>query len=231
LFHYAHFLGEAVFNDVVMKVYENNTVYRLKEITNTLGYFKPMYEHILKVKCVEVSKAEFDKMNVPLVTGIVPYTPNTIAEFRSYMFKRFPPQEPKYSKYVLIERGGQRDLVADTSISNGAKSTGKTRREIHNINVVHTGMKQKYPTMVRLELEDLSIEDQINLFSNAEVIVCAHGAAMTNMLFCKPHTKLFEITCGSTYHPFNTFSKILELRHVRIHKNTPVDVLRVIYNN
>ncbi|MBI2345144.1 glycosyltransferase family 61 protein [Candidatus Dependentiae bacterium] len=45
----------------------------------------------------------------------------------------------------------------------------------------------------RYELSNLSIEEQIILFNNAEIIIGEHGAGMTNLLFCKPNTKVIEI--------------------------------------
>jgi len=45
-------------------------------------------------------------------------------------------------------------------------------------------------------LEDLSIREQATLFNNAEVIVGPHGAGWTNLIFCKPGTKIIEIDHG-----------------------------------
>lgn len=45
-------------------------------------------------------------------------------------------------------------------------------------------------------LEDLSIREQATLFNNAKVIVGPHGAGWTNLIFCKPGTKIIEIDHG-----------------------------------
>lgn len=45
----------------------------------------------------------------------------------------------------------------------------------------------------RYELTNLSIEEQIILFHNAEIIAGEHGAGLTNVLFCKPNTRVIEI--------------------------------------
>lgn len=42
-----------------------------------------------------------------------------------------------------------------------------------------------------ITLKDLSLDDQIKLFSQTVVIVAPTGAALTNMLFCPPKTKVF----------------------------------------
>jgi hypothetical protein len=45
----------------------------------------------------------------------------------------------------------------------------------------------------RYVLGQMTVIDQIILFHNAEIIVCEHGAGLTNALFCKPKTKIIEI--------------------------------------
>lgn len=45
----------------------------------------------------------------------------------------------------------------------------------------------------RYHLEDMSVEDQKLLFANAQTIIAAHGAGLTNLIFSKPGTKVLEI--------------------------------------
>jgi capsular polysaccharide biosynthesis protein len=42
-------------------------------------------------------------------------------------------------------------------------------------------------------LEEMSLVDQIALFSEAEAIVAPHGAGLTNLVWCAPKTKVLEI--------------------------------------
>src|SRR6218665_3389146 len=46
---------------------------------------------------------------------------------------------------------------------------------------------------VYLEMEDFSVEHQVALFNYAEQIVCVHGAALTNICFCRPGTKIIDL--------------------------------------
>ena len=65
--------------------------------------------------------------------------------------------------------------------------------------------------------EKLSFQKQIYLFKNASVILGAHGAAFTNIIFCKPGTKIIELIPED--HPnrkCERLSKILKLKHFRI---------------
>ena len=52
------------------------------------------------------------------------------------------------------------------------------------------------------------IEEQIEIFSSAEKIISPYGSNLANIIFCKPETKIFEITP-----PFNEAEKIFSERY------------------
>lgn len=51
---------------------------------------------------------------------------------------------------------------------------------------------------VKVELETMTVAEQVGLFSTAETIVAPHGAGLANLVFCRPKTKVVEIF-PSTY--------------------------------
>ena len=58
----------------------------------------------------------------------------------------------------------------------------------------------------------MSFFEQIYLFNNAKIIVGAHGAAFTNLVFCKPKTKIIEIIPKS--HPSYVNKKISKVKNL-----------------
>lgn len=70
---------------------------------------------------------------------------------------------------------------------------------------------------VTLELEQLSVGDQIKYFSAAECIVAAHGAGITNIAYCKQGVKLIEFFPADrstlTTSAFYQISRFLEIDH------------------
>jgi hypothetical protein len=50
-----------------------------------------------------------------------------------------------------------------------------------------------------VEAENLSWREQANLFAGASVIVAPHGAALANIVFCKPGTRVVEISTRAGY--------------------------------
>ena len=55
------------------------------------------------------------------------------------------------------------------------------------------------------------IDEQIEIFSNAEKIISPHGSNLANIIFCKPGTEIFEITPS-----FKDNEKILEDRYLNL---------------
>ena len=48
-----------------------------------------------------------------------------------------------------------------------------------------------------IDLEGLSVPHQLRLFSEAKVVIGAHGAGLANILFCNPGAKLIDIIPGT----------------------------------
>jgi len=45
----------------------------------------------------------------------------------------------------------------------------------------------------KVNLESMTVAEQIQLFSRAKVIIAPHGAGLVNLVFCKPGTKVIEL--------------------------------------
>ena len=50
-------------------------------------------------------------------------------------------------------------------------------------------------------MSDLSVEEQVALFSQAECIISAHGAALANLVFCNPGAKVIELFSEAYVYP------------------------------
>ena len=85
----------------------------------------------------------------------------------------------------------------------GSSSLPKSRRRIYVSRSKASGRKianeeEILPILtsrgfVCSELEEMSLSAQIELFSKAEAVVAPHGAGLTNLVWCAPHTKVLEI--------------------------------------
>jgi Glycosyltransferase 61 len=82
-----------------------------------------------------------------------------------------------------------------------------------------------------IELENLSIIKQMNIFANAKEIITTHGAGLINLLWCNKGTKIIEITQKEQIEKkvYPILSSHLELNHkvligetVPIHQNKTV---------
>ena len=77
-----------------------------------------------------------------------------------------------------------------------------------------------------IDLEELSVASQIILFSKARIIIAAHGAGLSNLVFCHSGADVVEI-----FHPsyiqlsFLTLSTHIRLNHWCLFAEGPIQVL------
>ena len=65
-----------------------------------------------------------------------------------------------------------------------------------------------------VDLEKLSLREQIGLFQEASAICAAHGAALTNLIWCNPGTKVLEIFADRFLNPcYETIARLVNLDH------------------
>ncbi|MEI8329807.1 MAG: glycosyltransferase family 61 protein [Chlamydiia bacterium] len=75
------------------------------------------------------------------------------------------------------------------------KRRGKTRGIINQEEIAEYFLSKGWAAIYP---EDLSLADQIAYFHNAEVIVGEHGAAFTNLLWCRPGCRVLEL-CADNF--------------------------------
>jgi hypothetical protein len=68
-----------------------------------------------------------------------------------------------------------------------------------------------------VECEKLSVQEQADIFSSANVVVGAHGAALTNLVFCRPGTRVVELFSPAYVNPcYRDLCVAAELRHAAV---------------
>jgi hypothetical protein len=240
LFHYAHFICDCLFPEIVNDIFNYKKVFRKKNIDQTLGNFKDIYEEVMNNESIEIPEQEFNMMpGEPTILnpkGSYCDTVN-INKFRDFIFARFSINPLVYDlnsqDIVLIKRGGRKELINDPDLLkiNTNVRTGKERREINGIENIESALRAKYnERFISVFLEEQSFREQIKLFNNAKLIIMAHGAGMSNMFFCKSGTTLLEVTCNTDFHFFNVIAQKLGLNHIKIRRNDPNIILGHIEN-
>jgi hypothetical protein len=238
LFHYAHFICDCLFPEIICDIFNYDEVIREKNIHQTIGNFYKIYTDIMMVKHTELLSNEFNNLNVNTI-----YYKNKenyinkiyFDKFRNFIFKRYNINNLEYinnyPEVILVKRNDRKILIDDEYLKqiNSNITTGKERREIKDINNIEFFLKNKYSNSFKsLYFEDLEFEEQIKYFNNAKLIICAHGAVMSNMFFCKEGTTIIEVTCGCRWEFFDNISKILKLKHIKCHENNIDKIIKCI---
>lgn len=237
-FHYAHFICDVLFTEIINDVFYYKNVIRIKSIKHTLGNFYKIYEEVMLVKNNELLPDKFNNLDIKqIVIKERTYYKNKIHfdKFRNYIFSRYNINylkfDNKYPEVILIKRGSRINLIDDQFLKklNKNTTTGKERREIKNIEVLDEYLENKFKDKYKsLYFENLEFKEQVKYFNNAKLIICAHGAVMSNMFFCKKNTYILEVTCGVFWEYFDCISDILKLNHIKCYENELSEIIKKI---
>ena len=250
LFHYAHFICDCLFPEVISDIPQYQNVFRLKNLDQTLGNFEKIYNQVFGSVNIELCENSFDKINCEEKTIARLPCHENISDFKKFVNFVFNSlsinniDKPNLPEVLLIKRGLTKELISDPELKkiNNNTSNGKDRREIKHIDRVSKRLKEKYgDKFCSLVLEDVDFTDQVLHFHNAKIIVCAHGAAMANLFFCQPGTTVIEVGYNSNaqtpedksigkggFRFFDTICSVLNLNQHKIKRNNGFDLLKYI---
>jgi hypothetical protein len=225
LFHYAHFISDCLYPEVILEFYKKSEVYRLKTLDQTIGNFVNIYNDVLLNKSIELEQNEFDQLDIPIryTNKLYLSSKRHLDIFRDYIFTRYNiSPKPEYPKILLIKRADRIPLISDPYLNsiNTNFQTGKERREIKDIEKLEELLFLKYSHQFKsIYLEHTDFSEQIKLFNNAKLIILSHGAALVNAMFCTPsHTKLIEVDFKRWLF-FDTIFNNLQLTHIGCSNN------------
>lgn len=246
LFHFAHFICDCLFPEVLSDIYESEHIFRIKDLNQTLGNFEKIYQEIFNSINVEVDQTAFDKLACKEeVIERLPSHENTkdFKKFTNFIFSSLDIDkslDSSYPQVLLIKRGERVELISDPYLKANNKNVtnGKERREIKGIERVERRLSEKYQDKFdSVILEEISFKEQVSYFYNAKIIICAHGACMANLFFCQPKTTVIEVSAqtyedkrtGAGHYPFfDTICRVLNLNQYKIQRNNGFDLLKYI---
>lgn len=168
------------------------------------GLDQPFQERTLetlgipKDKCLVFAEGEsawqLEEAILPSLPGVPGVVPRESVDF---LRREFAVPASKVSQRIFIGRGGakHRNLVHEEEIS---RELGKKGFE-------------------KVDCGNLSVLEQARIFASAGMIVGAHGAALTNLVFCRPGTKVIELFSPRYVNPcYRDLCLAADLRHTAV---------------
>ena len=116
-----------------------------------------------------------------------------------------------------------RSIVPETSFQAGAKlyiDRGKSkRRKIPEEERIIDWLKTQGFEII--DCGKMSVKDQAAAFAHAELIVAPHGGALTNLIFCRPGTKIVELLSSEYPNPcYRNLCGVAKLPYIGIIGNS-----------
>jgi len=147
------------------------------------------------------------------------YQSERISVFRDFVEKRLADRIETVKKsadkpdILLIDRAPPHSHYADVG-----RSSGSQRRSIPNINSLCELLNKHRKTEI-FHLEDKDLALQIAAFSEANIVVAQHGAALTNIIWMRPGSLVVEIIppdkvpATPRHEYFSLLAEVMNIRH------------------
>jgi hypothetical protein len=122
------------------------------------------------------------------------------------------------------EKTNRRIVIVDRSVTNREEGDidtyGIDRRATPNLFELEERLGENWEISY-VRLEEASLFDQIKLFGSADIVVAQHGAALANLVWCQPKTRVFEISDSEIRSPaFEKLSKRMKLNYMKVQQAT-----------
>lgn len=153
-----------------------------------------------------------------------------VADFLRNQLKLTKFEEKTNPKIVIVDR-------SVSTFKEGEFDTyGTNRRATPNLFELEQRLGNSWEVSF-VHLEEASLLDQIKLFGSANIVVAQHGAALANLVWCQPQTKVFEISDNQIRTPaFEMLSRRMKLDYTRVlqansHSKVDLDYLIDLIEN
>jgi hypothetical protein len=213
--HYGHFIHDFIV-PVIHYINTNNSKYTHIYLLNYANWtrlknFRSMAEKILGLKITEISNEDIKKLNLSTIVistiSFGPYRPVLFKNIIPYVSNRLTLTSSPY-KVLLIERGKSKS------------DSGAHRRFLPN----HRRLESKLSTYFgdifkNVILENITIDEQVSLFMNADIVIGQHGAGLCNIVWMKNLNSLVIEFPPHAVDTFKNMCKAKEIKYVRINPN------------
>ncbi|ALC92529.1 hypothetical protein AM500_24275 [Bacillus sp. FJAT-18017] len=181
---------------------------KVADLTHVVGgnYYHWMYEVISRVHLIEQSGIEVNRFIVKSEPNDLSFQAETLQHigveldkiiktdnhFHIQAENLIVPSQPSFATKWAYDYLRKTFLVQSNNFDRiRLYISRKWYRRILNEDELMDVLKDY--GFVKMELEKVSVAEQVRLFSAAEVIIAPHGAGLTNLTFCQLDTKVVEI--------------------------------------
>jgi len=153
------------------------------------------------------------KIGFPL-EKILEIKPNEYIEAKEMILPSLPSKLGTVNKWALDflrSRLGEHSSKNDVNKIYISRKNANQRRLLNEDEIINFLRVEGYLIVFA---EDLSFEQQITIFANANVVISPHGSGLSNIIFCSPGTKVIELFYGEFIVPcFWLISQQLKLEY------------------
>ena len=137
------------------------------------------------------------------------------------VLERLGRRAPPSTDILLVDRGDPDPFYRTRAVNRGS---GNRRRSLPNLAEIGAALADELGASVTtVRLEGLGLGEQIDLFAGARLVVAQHGAALANLVWCSPQTRVLEIVprqpIGVDLDYFKRLANGFGLRYLRVEQN------------